>query len=102
MAESNWSPDRTGMNDANIDELDFIGYHVKDDNNENGIRKLNLKKMSLRNSQIIYILHLYVMSNFEYILRVEKFIFIFCAYILVNNMIKIFLKDRMRRFFKHS
>ena len=44
MAESNWSPDKTGMNDTNIDELDFIGYHAKDDNNENGIRKLNLKK----------------------------------------------------------
>ena len=44
MAERNWPPDRTGMNDTNIDELDVIGYHAKDDNNENGIRKLNLKK----------------------------------------------------------
>jgi hypothetical protein len=44
MAENNWSPDRTGMNDANIDELDIIGYHAKDNKNENGIRKLNLKK----------------------------------------------------------
>ena len=44
MAEINWPPDRTGMNDTNIDELDFIGYHAKDDNNDNGIRKLNLKK----------------------------------------------------------
>ena len=70
MAERNWSPDRTGMNDANIDELDSIGYHAKDDNNENGIRKLK-KKMSLRNSQIIYILHLYEMSNFKYILRLK-------------------------------
>jgi hypothetical protein len=58
--------------------------------------------MSLRNSQIIYILHLYEMLNFEYILRFENFIFLFCAYILVNDQINIFLKDRMRRFFKHS
>ena len=43
MAENNMSPDRTGMNDTNIDELDFAGYHTKDDNNENGIRKLTLK-----------------------------------------------------------
>jgi hypothetical protein len=27
MAEINWSPDKTVMNDTNIDELDFIGYH---------------------------------------------------------------------------
>ena len=58
--------------------------------------------MSLRNSQIIYILHLYEMINFEYILRFENFIFLFCAYILVNDQINIFLKDRMRLFFKHS
>jgi hypothetical protein len=38
MAEKNW-PDRTEMKDV----IDFGGYHTKDDNNENGIRKLNLK-----------------------------------------------------------
>ena len=43
MAENNWPPDRTGMNDTNIDELELVGYHTKDDNNENGARKLNLK-----------------------------------------------------------
>ena len=43
MAENNWQPDRTGMNDINIDELYLVGYHTKDDNNKNGIRKLNLK-----------------------------------------------------------
>ena len=43
MAENNWSPDRTGMNDTNIDELDVGRYHANDENNENGIRKLNLK-----------------------------------------------------------
>ena len=59
MAESNWSPDRTGMNDTNIDELDFIGYHVKDDNNENGIRKLNLKKCHYEILKL-YIFYIYM------------------------------------------
>ena len=58
--------------------------------------------MSLRNSQIIYILHLYEMSNFEYVLRFENLIFLFSAYILVNDKINIFLKDSLREFFKHS
>jgi hypothetical protein len=60
MAEINWPPDRTGMNDANIDELDFIGYHAKDDNNENGIRKLNLKKCQYEILKNIYIYYIYM------------------------------------------
>ena len=59
MAESNGSPDRMGMNDANIDELDFIGYHVKDDNNDNVIRKLNLKKCQYEILKI-YIYYIYM------------------------------------------
>jgi hypothetical protein len=59
MAESNWSPDRTGMNDANIDELDSTGYHAKDDNNENGIRKLNLKKCHYEILKL-YIFYIYM------------------------------------------
>jgi len=43
MAENNWPSARTGMNSTNIDELDFAGYNTRDDNNENGNRKLNLK-----------------------------------------------------------
>ena len=38
MAENNW-PDETETKDV----LDYIEYNTKDDNNENGIRKLNLK-----------------------------------------------------------
>jgi hypothetical protein len=59
MAESNWPPDRTGMNDTNIDELDFIGYHAKYDNNDNGIRKLNLKKCQYEILKL-YIFYIYM------------------------------------------
>ena len=59
MAEINWSPDKTVMNDTNIDELDFIGYHAKDDNNENGIRKLNLKKRQYEILKL-YIFYMYM------------------------------------------
>jgi hypothetical protein len=38
MAENNWPYRR-----ETEDELDFGGYHTHDDNNENGIRKLNMK-----------------------------------------------------------
>ena len=38
MAENNW-PDETDKKDV----LDFGGYHTNDDNNENVIRKLNMK-----------------------------------------------------------
>ena len=38
MAEKDWL-DETETNDV----IDFGGYHTKDDNNANGIRKLNLK-----------------------------------------------------------
>ena len=38
MAENNWPDQR-----QTIDVLDFGGYHTNDDNNENGIRKLNMK-----------------------------------------------------------
>ena len=38
MAENNW-PDETDTKDV----IDVGEYHTKDDNNEHGIRKLNLK-----------------------------------------------------------
>ena len=59
MAEINWPPDRTGMNDTNIDELDVIGCHAQDDNTENGIRKLNLKKCHYEILKL-YIFYIYM------------------------------------------
>ena len=43
--------------------------------------------------QTLSIYYSYVLYNFKLVLS---------AYTLVNDKINIFLKDRMRRFFKHS
>ena len=59
MAESNWPPDRTGKNDTNINELDVIRYHAQDDNTENVIRKLNLKKCHYEILKL-YIFYIYM------------------------------------------
>jgi hypothetical protein len=79
MAESNWSPDRTGMKDANIDEFDIIGYHAKDNNNENGIRKLNLKKCHYESLKL-YIFYIYMKCqtlSIYYGLKISYLYFVF-------------------------